>query len=201
MTIAILNFGSGNLNSVYNMIDYLGFDCKITNDESIINTSTHIILPGVGSYEGLMSKIKKNDIDLLHEQIHVKKKPFLGICIGMQILSTTGNEFGKHKGLNWVGGNVSKIESDKLPHIGWNNIIIKRNSIPTKNLDDESSFYFANSHHFRPKNSNHVVAETFYELSFCSIIEKENIFGVQFHPEISQKAGELLLNNFLNIKC
>ena len=201
MTVSILDFGFGNLNSVYNTIDYLGFDCKFTNDESYIKASTHIILPGVGSYKGAMDKIKKNDSDLLYEQVHIKKKPFLGICIGMQILSTTGDEFFVSKGLNWIEGDVVKIENEKLPHIGWNNIVIKKNSYLTKNLDDESSFYFVNSYHFKPKNSNHIIAETFYDQPFCSIIEKENIFGVQFHPEKSQKAGQLLLNNFLNIKC
>lgn len=199
MSIAILNFGSGNLNSVYNIIDYLGYDCKITSDKSYINASTHIILPGVGSYSGVMKKIEKNDIDLLNEQVHIKKKPFLGICIGMQILSTVGDEFGKQKGLNWIEGNVTKIESDILPHVGWNNILIKKNSNLTKNLDDESSFYFVNSFHFKPKNTDYIIAETFYGHSFCSITEKGNIFGVQFHPEKSQKAGQLLLNNFLTI--
>ena len=201
MSVSILNFGSGNLKSVYNLISYLGYDCKITIDKNYINASTHIILPGVGSYSGLMSKIKKNDLDLLSEQVHIKKKPFLGICVGMQILSTSGNEFIESKGLNWIDGNVEKIENDKLPHVGWNNILIKKNSVLTKNLDDESNFYFLNSYHFKPKDTKHIIAETSYKQSFCSIVEKENIFGVQFHPEKSQKAGQLLLNNFLNIRC
>ena len=199
MSIAIINYGSGNLNSVYNIIDYLGYDCKITNDKSYISKSTHIIFPGVGSYNGVMTKIGKDNIDLLNEQVHIQKKPFLGICIGMQILSTTGHEFGNYNGLNWINGDVTKIDSDTLPHVGWNNIILKKNSNLTKNLNDESSFYFVNSFHFKPKNSDYIVAETLYEHSFCSIIEKENIFGVQFHPEKSQKAGQLLLNNFLTI--
>ena len=145
------------------------------------------------------ANMKKDNIDLLNEQVHIQKKPFLGICIGMQILSTTGHEFGNYKGLNWINGDVTKIDSDTLPHVGWNNIILKKNSNLTKNLNDESSFYFVNSFHFKPKNSDYIVAETLYEHSFCSIIEKENIFGVQFHPEKSQKAGQLLLNNFLTI--
>lgn len=198
--ICILDYGAGNVASVYNVIKYLGFNCKITNDRNYIKDSSHIILPGVGAYSSSVNKFKKKiDINLLENEIHNKKKPFLGICVGMQILSTLGLEFGECKGLNWIGGIVKMLNHTKLPHIGWNRIKILKKSTITKNLESGHEFYFVNSFYFEPKDKNTVVASTNYGNSFCSIIEKENIFGVQFHPEKSQKAGQILLKNFLNL--
>ena len=116
----------------------------------------------------------------------------------MQILSTKGYEFEDCDGLNWIGGKVVKMDHHKLPHIGWNNVKIKKNCNLFKNLSNQEDFYFLHSYHFLPDNQNVVAAETNYENVFCSIVEYENIFGVQFHPEKSQKAGQILIKNFLN---
>ena len=197
--VCIFDYGSGNVASVFNVIKFLGYDCKITNDLDYIKNSSHIILPGVGSYSAAMKKIKKkiSIIDLEHEVIK-KKKPFLGICVGMQILSSYGYEFEKFKGLNWIPGKVCKIDNHKLPHIGWNDIQIKKNSVLLNNLDVDYNFYFVNSFQFIPDDKDNIISTTNYQQDFCSIIQRENIFGVQFHPEKSQKAGQLLIKNFLN---
>ncbi len=198
--VCIIDYGSGNVASVFNVIKFLGYDCKITNDLDYIKNSSHIILPGVGSYSAAMKKIKKkiSIIDLEHEVLK-KKKPFLGICVGMQILSSYGYEFEKFKGLNWIPGKVCKIDNHKLPHIGWNDIQIKKNSVLLNNLDVDYNFYFVNSFQFIPDNKENVISITNYQQDFCSIIQRENIFGVQFHPEKSQKAGQLLIKNFLDL--
>lgn len=197
--VCILDYGSGNVASVFNLISYLGYDCKISNKVDYIEDSSHIILPGVGSYSKSIEKIKKNiSIEFLEKQILEKKKPFLGICVGMQILSTIGQEFEVCNGLNWINGTVKKMDNDKLPHIGWNNVKIKKDSDLFKNLSNEEDFYFLHSYHFLPENQNVIVAETNYETFFCSVIECDNIFGVQFHPEKSQKAGQILIKNFLD---
>ena len=198
--VCIIDYGSGNVASVFNVINFLGYDCKITNDLNYIQNSSHIILPGVGSYSAAMKKInEKLSISDLENEILIKKKPFLGICVGMQILSTCGYEFGECKGLNWISGVVKKIDNPKLPHIGWNNIQIKKKSVLLKDLDKDYNFYFVNSYHFIPENEEDIISQTNYQQNFCSIIQKENIFGVQFHPEKSQKAGQLLIKNFLNV--
>ena len=117
--VCIIDYGSGNVASVFNVINFLGYDCKITNDLNDIQNSSHIILPGVGSYSAAMKKInEKLSISDLENEILIKKKPFLGICVGMQILSTCGYEFGECKGLNWISGVVKKVDNPKLPHIG-----------------------------------------------------------------------------------
>ena len=197
--ICILDYGSGNVASVFNMINFLGYECKITNDIDYLEKSSHIILPGVGSYSTAMKKIKeKISFYDLEKQVLVNKKPFLGICVGMQILSTKGYEFEICEGFNWISGIVKKIENKKLPHIGWNDIKVKNDSVLLKNLDLEQNFYFVNSYHFVPEKTDHIVSISNYGQKFCSIIQKDNIFGVQFHPEKSQKAGQILIKNFLN---
>jgi imidazole glycerol-phosphate synthase subunit HisH len=198
--VCIIDYGSGNVASVFNVIKFLGYDCKITNDLDYIQNSSHIILPGVGSYSAAMKKMKKkvSIIDLEHEVLK-KKKPFLGICVGMQILSSYGHEFEKFKGLDWIPGKVCKIDNQKLPHIGWNNIQIKKKSVLLNNLDVDYNFYFVNSFQFIPEDKENIISTTNYQQDFCSIIQRENIFGVQFHPEKSQKAGQLLIKNFLDL--
>jgi glutamine amidotransferase len=201
MKVCILDYGSGNVASVYNMIKFLGYECKVTNETKYIKNSSHIILPGVGSYAAAMKKLKKAvNLDELEIEVIKKKKPFLGICVGMQILSSFGFEFEESKGLNWIPGVVKKIQNKKLPHIGWNNINIKKESNLLNKIDPDHNFYFVNSYHLIPDNKENVIATTNYKQDICSIIQKKNIVGVQFHPEKSQKSGQLLLKNFLNKK-
>tara|TARA_B100001173_G_C15908959_1_gene513246 strand:- start:251 stop:862 length:612 start_codon:yes stop_codon:yes gene_type:complete len=198
--VCILDYGSGNVASVYNLINRLDYDIKVSNKPEDIKKSSHLILPGVGAFGASVERIKSNiSIELLNDEVKVNKKPFLGICVGMQVLAEKGLEFGVHKGLGWIEGTVEKLSEKVLPHVGWNNIEIKKNSPIFKNIKNASDFYFVNSYAFRVKDNNCIIAETTYENKFCSAIQKENIFGVQFHPEKSQKMGQIIIDNFLKI--
>ena len=198
--VCVLDYGSGNVASVYNLIKFLNYECVISNEPKIIETSTHLILPGVGAFGASMEKIKKKiPIEILENQVLKKKKPFLGICVGMQVMTEIGEEFGRHQGLGWIKGKVVKIKSKILPHIGWNDIVIKKTSKIFDGLAEHRDFYFVNSFHCNINDKNLVIAETEYEEIFCSAFQKENIIGVQFHPEKSQKAGQILIKNFLSL--
>lgn len=203
--ICIIDLKTGNVASIANALKYMNYDFKISINKIDINNSSHIILPGVGSYKNFMKKInEKNIIGILEKNIIKKGKLFLGICVGMQVLSEYGYEFKKTKGLSWIPGNVKKIKvkNSPLPHIGWNDINIKKIKHPIfYNLNDKSNFYFVNSYQFQPKNKENILATTIYEKEFCSIISKNNIFGTQFHPEKSQKVGLQFIKNFINLKC
>ena len=198
--VCVLDYGSGNVASVYNLLSRLNYNVKILNSSSDIKNSSHLILPGVGAFGASIEKIRtKIEIGLLEDEVKNKKKPFLGICIGMQVLADKGFEFGEHDGLGWIEGTVKKLKAKVLPHIGWNNIQIKRQTpifLDLKNMDD---FYFVNSYAFNVKDKNLIISETNYENTFCSAVQKDNIFGVQFHPEKSQKTGQQLIHNFLKL--
>ena len=198
--VCVLDYGSGNVASVYNLIKFLNYECMVSNEPKIIETSTHLILPGVGAFGASMEKIKKRlPIEILENQVLKKKKPFLGICVGMQVMTEIGEEFGRHQGLGWIKGKVVKIKSKILPHIGWNNVVIKKSSKIFTGLNEHKDFYFVNSFHCNLNDKNLVIAETEYEEIFCSAFQKENIIGVQFHPEKSQKTGQILIKNFLSL--
>ena len=199
--VCILDYGSGNVKSVFNLVSFLGYNVIISNKINDIKSATHLVLPGVGSFGSAMKKIKSYiPIADVENEVIYKRKPFLGICVGMQVLVDKGYEYGEHNGLGWFPGSAKKLETNSLPslHIGWNNIIIKKDSVLFQGLNDDSDFYFVHSYAVEI-DSQHVLTETQYENYFCSSIEKDNIFGVQFHPEKSQKAGQKIINNFLSI--
>lgn len=200
--ICILDYGSGNVKSVFNMVSIINDNVVISNKEKDMLSSSHIILPGVGAFGAAMDKIRKRiHLPILEDEILRKKKPFLGICVGMQVLASKGFEFGEHDGLNWITGKVKKMKvfQNPLPHIGWNNIKIQKNDILLNEIPNNSDFYFVHSYAFEVEDNNNQIAVTEYDKEFCSIIKKENIYGIQFHPEKSQEAGKLLLTNFLNL--
>ena len=201
-SICLLDYGSGNVKSVFNILNFLGYNVKISNNATDIINSTHIILPGVGAFGISMNKIMdKIPFDILENEVINKGKPFLGICVGMQVLADRGFEFGEHPGFGWIGGVVNKINSKDLPsiHIGWNDIVIKKESPLLKGLDTINDFYFVHSYVFDVECQDSIVAQTNYGNNFPSVISKDNIYGVQFHPEKSQKVGQLILKNFMNI--
>ena len=182
MTICIVDANSGNKKSVFNLIKYLNYDVKISRSSEDIIEATHLILPGVGSYSGMMSKLKEyNLIDILSNEVLVKKKPFLGICVGMQVLSTFGYEFEKSEGLNWIEGIVRKLKVDdlKLPHIGWNNILDQKENKILNKINKSSNFYFLHSYVFESKIEDSIVAKTSYGEFFPCIINLDNIWGFQ----------------------
>lgn len=199
MRVCILDYGSGNVRSVFNMVKTLVDDVSVSNDPLTIREATHILLPGVGAFAAAMEKIRRSiDLPALQTEVLEKHKPFLGICVGLQVLASTGYEFGEHPGLGWVPGVVAKLEPGglPLPHIGWNNITARRPSPLLARFDAQPDFYFVHSYAFRPVDESHCVATTQYGTEFVSAVSVGNIHGVQFHPEKSQKAGIQLIRNF-----
>lgn len=198
--ICIIDFESGNIASISNVLEKLKLNYCISNKNEDIEKATHLILPGVGSFAVAMTKLKKNiDISFLEKEVLVKKKPILGICVGMQIMADVGNEFGSTKGLGWIEGSVDLIDSKgaSLPHIGWNEVKFKNDNNFFDKIETGHDFYFVNSYYFNLKSSENMIASTEYGIRFPSAINKENLFGVQFHPEKSQKFGRQLILNFI----
>ena len=201
--VAIINYGIGNIRSLYNSLKRIEVEAEIITDPDTINQFDKIFLPGVGSYKDAIEKIKNIGWDkAIKNFLSNQNKSLFGICVGMQILSTFGYEYGKSSGLNIIKGEVlrmNKLGCDlKLPHIGWNNIKILNQNLITENLNNQANFYFVNSYSFKIDNSKELIATTSYGIEFPSIINKQNVFGTQFHPEKSSKAGMQILKNFIN---
>lgn len=204
--ICIIDYGLGNLASIYNAVKNINHKVVVSKNENDIFNSSHLILPGVGSFKRGMDGLKNNNlIDILTNQVLDKKKPFLGICLGMQLLLSRGMEDGNHKGLDWIDGKVSKLKSDskniKIPHMGWNEVnCLKKNNL-FKGIADKSSFYFVHSYQVLPKDISIVSSTCSHGINFIASIEKENIFSTQFHPEKSHDVGNKILKNFIDFKC
>ena len=199
-SICILDYGSGNVRSVYNILKHLGHNVEVSSDKQKIKDSSHLILPGVGSFSSSMKKIReKLPIQCIENEVISGGKPFLGICVGMQVLAETGYEFEECEGLGWIAGSVRKLNSKKLmlPHVGWNDILIKQNHLIFNKLKEYRDFYYVHSYCLDVHHEENILAYTDYGEKFSAVICKENIYGFQFHPEKSQRAGQLLLNNFV----
>jgi glutamine amidotransferase len=202
--LVIVDYGTGNLNSVKKVMNRMKVDSIISSDPKDIISCRKITLPGIGHFGKVMSKLKElNLLDTLHEAVLVKKKPVLGICLGMQLMAKESEE-GNAEGLGWFDSKVIKFSvSDKIkhkiPHIGWNRINIKKNSLLMNNISESSEFYFLHSFYMKTNNQSDVLNETEYDFIYPSAIERDNIFGVQYHPEKSYKAGLQLLKNFVEL--
>jgi len=200
--VCIVDYGSGNVRSVFNMFKTLTEDVSVSNDPAEAAAATHIVLPGVGAFGEAMERIRTRKLDeLLRREVLENKKPFLGICVGMQVLAEEGLEFGRHAGLGWLPGVVDKLDSrgQALPHIGWNDLALRRESPLLSELPPASDFYFAHSYALRPKDPAHVLAGCSYGTEFPAVVGRDNVYGVQFHPEKSQTAGKHLLLNFIGL--
>ncbi len=200
--ITIVDYDMGNSRSVVNMLQRIGFKAEITRDHKKLESAEKLILPGVGSFDTAMKNLEHFELkELLDRKALIEKVPFLGICLGMQIL-TNSSEEGNLSGLGWIEGSASKFKSDndiKVPHMGWNYIQPSSNSRLCKNLEDNSRFYFVHSYYVHVHKEEHSSMKTKYSLEFDSGIEKDNIFGVQFHPEKSHKFGMQILKNFAEL--
>ena len=198
--IYIIDTRSSNLMSLVNALKYLNIKNEVTKDIKSLSNSEYIILPGVGSYNDLIQNLKKNfSINDLKKIISSGKK-FLGICVGMQVLSTLGREFKITEGLDLIKGEVKKIETSfKLPHVGWNSVFFNYENQIMKNIESGTDFYFTHSFEYIPSDLNNILGETLYGKKITSIIRKDNIYGVQFHPEKSQEPGLQLLYNFYKL--
>lgn len=196
--IGIVDYGVGNLASISNALNSLGIKSKITSKLSELSRADAIILPGDGAAGEGMKNLKKMGINLALVNEIKKGKPFLGICLGMQLLMNFSQE-GNVAGLGIIKGSVEKLQTDlKIPQIGWNNVKIKNfKSRIMQDIPSNAYFYFINSYVCKPKDDSIIFGETTYGETFCSVFEKGKVFGVQFHPEKSGNAGMQLLKNFL----
>lgn len=199
----IVDYGMGNLYSVLNAIKYLNYSVIISNKPAELIKADSIILPGVGSFKKAMDVLNKKGLsDALKESVLEKKKNILGICLGMQLFASKGDEEGPSEGLGFIDGEVKKIkisskDSIKLPHIGFNEVNFNKNAILGKNLNVESDFYFVHSFHLIPSQENLLQSKCFYGSDLLAACEYKNIFATQFHPEKSQANGLQVLKNFL----
>ena len=208
MNIAIVDYKSGNISSVINSFREVAKDkvkIEVTSDINQIKSSDKVVLPGQGSFKSCVSGLNNISglIDTLNEFAINNKKPLLGICVGLQMFADIGYEETETKGLGWISGKVSKIDNQngkyKLPHIGWNQINIVKKSNIFKNIENNSHMYFVHSYEFIPEDKNVISATTDYSSNVVCAVEKENIFGTQFHPEKSDKIGLRIIENFINL--
>ena len=208
MNVTIVDYSSGNISSVINSFKEVAKDkvnIEVTSDLKKIKSSDKVVLPGQGSFKSCVDALKNISglVDALNEFTINNKKPLLGICVGLQMFADIGYEETETRGLGWLPGKVSKIDNKngkyKLPHIGWNQINIVKNSKIFKNIENNSHMYFVHSYEFVPKDKSVISATTDYSSNIVCSVEKENIFGTQFHPEKSNKIGLKIINNFINL--
>ena len=208
MKVTIVDYSSGNISSVVNSFKEVAqkkATIEVTSDLEKIKASDKIVLPGQGSFKSCVDALSKISglNDALNEFATVNKKPLLGICVGLQMFADVGYEETETKGLGWISGKVSKIDNQngkyKLPHIGWNQINILKDSKIFKEVENNSHMYFVHSYEFVPNDKNVISATTDYSSNIVCSVEKENIFGTQFHPEKSDKIGLKIIQNFINL--
>jgi glutamine amidotransferase len=202
-SVVIIDYGSGNLRSVAKAFEKIASNVVVSDDPRMLETASHIVLPGVGAFGDCMAGLSALPamLEILNEQVRVKRKWFLGVCVGMQMLFENGYENGIHKGLGWLDGDVAALPKKglKVPHMGWNNLDLKKKSELLKEINDGDYAYFVHSYHARPTDNAALLATTQYGGDITAIVGKDNIFGTQFHPEKSQKTGLKILENFVRL--
>lgn len=203
MKVAIINYGLGNLSSVRRAFEDLGVDTVIAQHPEALYEATNIVLPGVGAFADGMAYLHKGGwASVLQELVLEQQRPLLGICLGMQMLATSGFEGGETAGLGFIPGQIKKLDSlgctQRIPHMGWNEVVYQRPDPVFEKIPNASDFYFVHSYAFVADNVEHVIATVPYGLDVTAVVRKQHILGCQFHPEKSSKAGRQLLKNFLN---
>ena len=208
MNVTIVDYNSGNISSVINSFTEVAkgkVNLEVTSDLNKIKSSDKVVLPGQGSFKSCIDALNGINglTDILNEFVINKKKPLFGICVGLQMFADVGYEETETKGLGWISGKVSKIDNKngeyKLPHIGWNQINIVKDSKIFKDVGNNSHMYFVHSYEFIPEDKDVISATTDYSSKIVCSVEKDNIFGTQFHPEKSDKVGLKIINNFINL--
>ena len=202
-SVVIIDYDMGNIRSILKKVQRLGFEVSLTYDGKTINNAGKLILPGVGHFGTGMNKLKeRNLIELLEKKVLRDKIPILGICLGMQLLSNSSEE-GNSRGLGWIDAQTSRFNitgiRHKVPHMGWNSLDRKKESPILSSVPIDSYFYFAHSYHIVCNDKNDILTTTRYGYEFVSAVQRDNIFGTQFHPEKSHVWGEKILENFLNL--
>lgn len=199
--ITIVDYGLGNLGSVLNMMKKIGAEAQISSDLNVIAKAQKILLPGVGAFDAAMEKLTNTELrKVLDEKVLKEKVPTLGICLGMQLL-TRGSEEGKLQGLNWIDAYTYRFPQSqlKVPHMGWNLVIKKSPSALTEQFDQEFRFYFVHSYYVKVDDERNSVLTTNYGITFDSAVQRDNVFGAQFHPEKSHRFGMQLFKNFAKV--
>ena len=208
MNVTIVDYQSGNISSVINSFTEVAkgkVDLEVTSDINKIKSSDKIILPGQGSFKSCVDSLNSITglVDTLKDFVITNKKPLLGICVGLQMFADIGYEEAETKGLGWIAGKVSKIDNQngkfKLPHIGWNEIDIQKESKIFKDIENKSHMYFVHSYEFIPEDKSVISATTDYSSKIVCAVEKDNLFGTQFHPEKSDKTGLKIIDNFFKL--
>ena len=208
MNVTIVDYKSGNISSVINSFREVAkekVNIEVTSNPNKIKSSDKVVLPGQGSFKSCVEALKNIDglSDTLNEFTLINKKPLLGICVGLQMFADIGYEETETKGLGWISGKVSKIDNQdgkfKLPHIGWNEINIVKDSKIFKEIENNSHMYFVHSYEFVPNDKKVISATTDYSTTVVCSVEKENLFGTQFHPEKSDKSGLKIIDNFISL--
>ena len=208
MNVTIVDYQSGNISSVINSFTEIAkgkVNLEVTSDIKKIKFSDKIVLPGQGSFKSCVDSLNNIDglVETLNEFVITNKKPLLGICVGLQMFADVGYEEAETKGLSWIPGKVSKIDNQKgkfkLPHIGWNEIEIEKKSKILKDIKDKSHMYFVHSYEFIPEDKSVISASTNYSTKIVCAVERDNLFGTQFHPEKSDKSGLKIIDNFLKL--
>lgn len=203
MKVAIINYGMGNLSSVRRAFEELGADPIIANHPSSLYEVNRVVLPGVGAFaEGMVHLRHGGWIDALNDVVTAQGKPLLGICLGMQMLATAGDEGGLTQGLGMIPGQVRRLEhlgcKLRIPHVGWNEVRYQKNDVLFEGIPDASDFYFVHSYAFVPQVDENLIAIVPYGGDVAAVVRRDHVFGCQFHPEKSSKAGRQLLKNFLS---
>ncbi len=199
--IAIVDYGMGNLRSVQKGFERMGHDAVVTRDPKVIGSASKVVLPGVGAFPDCMRNLEEYGlIDAVRKSIS-SGKPFLGICLGLQLLFTESEEFGISRGLDIIKGKVIRFKGPafdalKVPHMGWNNVSVKRRPLALADVPEGSHFYFVHSFYVQPEDKGVIATTTDYGVEFVSSVWKDNIFAVQFHPEKSQDLGLSILKRF-----
>jgi len=203
--IAIIDYGAGNIGSIANMLRRLGEPALITSNPDDIKKAHKLILPGVGNFDYGMSKLHESGlVEILNQKVLEDKTPILGICLGAQLM-TQKSEEGKMTGFGWFDAEVKKFSFHdeqiglRIPHMGWNYVTVRKESLLTKDLPAEPKFYFVHSYYLKPNNSEDILMTTNYGYDFASVLNHHHIYAVQFHPEKSHKYGLKIFQNFLLI--
>lgn len=202
--ITIIDYDMGNLRSIYNALNYLNIDCEITNDKEKILNAKKIILPGVGAFRDAMKILEDRGLDKIIKKKANEGTAILGICLGMQLLFDKSFEGGKFNGLGLIAGDIVKLDGTKsedkkikIPHIGWNNLFVKKENKLLKNIEENDFVYFVHSYYGIVKNNDELLAETIYgNNKIAAVVGNKNVFGTQFHPEKSGEIGLEILKNF-----
>jgi imidazole glycerol-phosphate synthase subunit HisH len=203
--IGIVNYGSGNIQAIGNIYNRLNIPFRIIQEPDELKMADHLVLPGVGAFDATMKELNESGLrEALDEEVLGKKKPVLGVCVGMQILAESSEE-GYMPGLGWIKGKVKKFDVSKLtekpflPHMGWNTVEPKMEHSVFKDIDHELGFYFVHSYYFEPSQEENILGSSFYGESFAAAVFDNQIFGMQFHPEKSHSNGVQLLSNFAKL--